>query len=227
MRTKTLLLTAALGAAGIATSMAQVYSVNAVGYVNTTLLPGYNLISNPLNNTAGNTIANLFGTGWNGTIPPGTFVYYFNPTTDSYVIAQWDDLTGSFEPPTSGAQVVPPGQGVFVLVGGTANATVTFVGEVPQGTASNTQIPQGFSIIASTVPAGGPINAPAPGLNFPAVDGDTVYEWNATTDSYVINTFDSLVGGWSPSVPNIDVGEAFWVNKVAATPWNRNFSVNP
>jgi hypothetical protein len=226
MRTKTLLLTAALGAAGIATSMAQVYSVNAVGYVNTTLLPGYNLISNPLNNTAGNTIGNLFTTGWNGTIPPGTFVYLFDSTTDAFVIAQWDDLTGSFEPPSSASRVVAPGEGVFVLVGGTVNQTVTFVGEVPQGAASNTQIPQGFSIKASTVPAGGPINAPAPGLNFPAVDGDVVYEWNPTTDSYVINTFDEIAGGWSPSVPNIDVGEAFWVNKRAAVAWDRNFSVN-
>ena len=47
MRTKTLLLTAALSAAGIASSMAQVYSVNAVGYVNTPLVTGFNLISNP------------------------------------------------------------------------------------------------------------------------------------------------------------------------------------
>ena len=41
MRTKTLLLTAALCAAGIATSKAQVYSVNAVGYVNTALVKAF------------------------------------------------------------------------------------------------------------------------------------------------------------------------------------------
>jgi hypothetical protein len=224
MRTKTLLLTAALAAAGIATSMAQVYSVNAVGYVNTPVLPGFNLISNPLNNTAGNTIANLFGAGWNGTVPPGTIVYYFNAVTDAFVIAGWDDLTGTFEPAANAAQDIPVGQGVFLFVGGAANAQVTFVGEVAQGPASNTLIPSGFSIRASTVPAAGPIT----GMNFPAADGDTIYEWNPTTDSYIISGFDSLVGGWSPAVPNIDVGEAFWVSKTGTVPvaWDRNFSVN-
>jgi hypothetical protein len=223
MRTKTLLLTAALGAAGIATSMAQVYSVNAVGYVNTTLLPGFNLISNPLNNTAGNTIQNLFGTGWNGTIPNLTVVYYFNPTTDAFVSAQYDDLVGAFDPPANASQVVAPGDGVFVFNAGNANATVTFVGEVPQGAASNTQIPAGFSIKGSTVPAAGPIG----GMNFPAQNGDIIYKWNPNTDAYETSNFDSLFGGWDP-MPNIGVGEGFWVfnSRTTSVAWDRNFSVN-
>src|SRR5688500_1459252 len=141
MRTKTLLLTAALGAAGIATSMAQVYSVNAVGYVNTTLLPGFNLISNPLNNTSGSTMQSMFGTVFQGTTPGGTIVYYFNPTSDSFVITSYESLSGTWDPPANAATVIPPGEGMFVFLGGTANATVTFVGEVPQGAASNTQVP--------------------------------------------------------------------------------------
>jgi hypothetical protein len=225
MRTKTLLLTAALSAAGIATSMAQVYSVNAVGYVNTTLFPGFNLISNPLDNKTGNSIQNLFGTGWNGTVPNQTIVYYFNSATDQFVTAQFDDLIGTFDPPTAANQVVAPGEGVFVFVPGNANQTVTFVGEVPQGAASNQQVPPGFSIKGSTVPAAGPIT----GMNFPAAAGDTIYEWNPTTDQYIPSSFDPLFGGWDPQVPNIDVGEAFWVFKTgnAAVAWDRNFSVNP
>src|SRR6266481_9690813 len=64
MRTKTLICAAAL-AAGALTSWAQsnVYSLNVVGYVNTTL-PGNSaitMIGNPLNNTSGgNNISNLF-----------------------------------------------------------------------------------------------------------------------------------------------------------------------
>ena len=47
MRTKALLLTAALGLASVATSMAQaVYSVNVVGYINLTMKPGFNLVAN-------------------------------------------------------------------------------------------------------------------------------------------------------------------------------------
>ncbi|HWN94592.1 MAG TPA: hypothetical protein VNT99_06150, partial [Methylomirabilota bacterium] len=55
MRTKTLLLSAAVLAAGLAASTAQsVYSVNAVGYVNIVVTNGYNLITNPLNGTNNN-----------------------------------------------------------------------------------------------------------------------------------------------------------------------------
>jgi len=168
----------------------------------------------------------LFATGWQGTIPAGTIVYAFNPTTDAFVIAQWDDLISAFDPPANAATLVPPGDGVFIFVGGNANQTVTFVGEVPQGAASNTQVPAGFSIKGSTVPAATAINAA--GVNFPADDGDIIYEWNPTTDSYSISQFDTLFGGWEP-VPNIDVGEAFWVFNAgnATQNWNRNFSVNP
>jgi len=208
--------------------MAQVYSVNAVGYVNTPLLPGFNLISNPLNNTAanGNTIGNLLGTGWNGTIPDGTIAYYFNATTDAFVIASYEALFGEWGPAAAAGQAVPPGEGLFIFVPGAANQTVTFVGEVPQGTASNTQVPAGFSIKGSTVPVAGAINAA--GVNFPADDGDIIYEWNATTDAYVISTFSTLFGGWDPQIPNIDVGEAFWVNNTGAASqaWDRNFTVN-
>jgi hypothetical protein len=203
--------------------MAQVYSVNAVGYVNTDLQTGFNLISNPLNNTAGNTIQNLFGTGWNGAIPGGTIVYYFNSTTDAFVIASYEELFGVFDPPAAGSQVVPPGEGVFIFVGGTTPQKVTFVGEVPQGAASNSQIPAGFSIRGSTVPTAGPIS----GMGFPAADGDIIYEWNPATDQYIISTFQQLFGGWDPQEPNIAVGEAFWVSKTGTgAAWNRNFTVN-
>ena len=68
MRTKTLILTAALAAAGIATSKAQtVFSVNAVGFVNVPLTPGYNLFCNPLNAT-NNSIQSLITALPNGTL---------------------------------------------------------------------------------------------------------------------------------------------------------------
>jgi hypothetical protein len=226
MRTKTLLLTAALSVAGIATSMAQaVYSVNAVGYVNTPLLPGFNLISNPLDNKSsatGNTIQNLFGTGVQGTIPDGMIVYYFNATTDSFVSATYDSLDSAFLPAANAGQVVPPGEGVFVFVPGSQNVTVTFVGEVPQAAASNQQLPAGFSIKASTVPIAGNVNE----LAFPAAPGDIIYEWDPVQDKYVSNSFDDIDNAWLPSVPNIAVGEAFFLFKNAPTTWTRNFTVN-
>ena len=50
MRTKTLLLTAIVGALGFTAAQAQVYSVNAVGYVNKSIPSGFSIVANPLNN---------------------------------------------------------------------------------------------------------------------------------------------------------------------------------
>jgi hypothetical protein len=228
MRTKTLLLTAALSVAGIATSLAQtpVYSVNAVGYVNTDLVPGFNLISNPLDNKAanGNTITNLFTSGIQGPIPQAFTVYHFDPAIDDFVTASFDDIDGWGG---QGAGVsIPPGTGVFVFLPGSANLRVTFVGEVPQGAASNQQLPQGFSIKASTVPAAGLVTS----MQFPAVQGDTIYEWDKVAQQYVSAGYDDIEETWTrnnvPAVPNIDVGEAFFLFKVAPATWTRNFNVN-
>jgi hypothetical protein len=215
MRTKTLLLTAALSAAGIATSMAQVYSVNAVGYVNTALLPGYNLISNPLNNTEpnGNTVGNLFSS-----LPDGTQVYRF--TGNGFAIATKDELAGGFDPVSERNQTIMPGQGVFVRVAGAA--TVTFVGEVPQGTLT-TQIPAGFSIVSSQVPQAGKVT---PDLGYTPANGDQLYFWSEATQRYSIHTYDATFGEFDVALPTLDVGEAFFIRKNAPGTWTRTFSVN-
>jgi len=210
MRTKTLLLTAALSAAGIATSMAQVYSVNAVGYVNTTVVPGFNLISNPLNNTEtnGNQIQVLF----NG-LPDGSSVYRF--VNGAYQIIAKD--FGAWEPAALAAETLLPGSGVFVRVAGTN--VIAFVGEGPQGTLT-TQIPQGFSIVSSQVPQEGTPTA----LGFTAADGDALYFFVEATQAYDIISYD--FGEYSKPLPTLAVGEAFFVRKVAAGTWTRTFNVN-
>jgi len=141
MRTKTLLLTAALCAAGIATSKAQVYSVNAVGYVNTALVKGYNLISNPLDNKTSNKVKDLFAS-----LPAGSQVFVFDGT--KYSNADSDVFSGEITGPAAETEI-KPGNGVFVRVD--APTTITFVGEVPSGTLSN-PVPKGFSIKASRFP---------------------------------------------------------------------------
>lgn len=218
MRTKTLLLVAAAAAAGIVSSQAQVYSVNAVGYVNKTIPKGaFALISNPLK-AATNTIPALFGTQ----LPDGSQVYSWNTTSKSYDIASyssdfgWDVpaalTTKQFDPQTSGG-------GFFVRNAGTADVTVTFVGEVPQGNLSTALVP-GFQIVSSQVPQGGKLNAD---LKYTPADGDQIYQWNGT--SYVISGF-STDFGWDPSEPTLAVGEGFFLSKAAAGTWARSFSVN-
>src|SRR5580704_8349750 len=82
MRTKTLLLTAALVAAGVASSMAQsnVYSLNIVGYVNIPVTKGkLYMLNNPFDTGTGNNISNVLvqpyvnltdgsDGGWDGTV---------------------------------------------------------------------------------------------------------------------------------------------------------------
>jgi len=235
MRTKTLLLTAALSAAGLASSMAQVYSVNAVGYVNTSI-PGNNklaILANPLvgtNDAIGTVIP---------TAPDGTTIFRFNPNTQNYrdsilYIDGLGWLAGGDDPNPA----LPVGEGFWVQNPG-AVATLTFVGEVAQGAASNgvqIQSQNHLSLIGSKVPQAARLGTPStPGtLAFPAVDGDTVYQFDVATQNYKDSSLyiDGL--GWlnnsDPSVdgPLIDVGTGFWVQSPRQTvgTWNRNFTVN-
>jgi hypothetical protein len=115
-----------------------------------------------------------------------------------------------------------PGEGAFVYAPGAAGSTVataTFVGDVKQG-ALSVSMPQGFSIVSSIVPQQVALDNAA--VAFPSADGDVVYKWNQSV-GFVIYSKD--FGVWDPAVPTIDVGESFFVYKVAAATWSRNFTV--
>jgi hypothetical protein len=205
MRTKTLLATAALAAAGVASMSAQVFSVNAVGYVNVTIPKGFSMLSNPLNaekNTVGATLA---------AAPDGTTVYTFGAAGFSANIKDFGEFG-------DGNAAFAPGGGVFVLA--QAPFTVTFVGEVPQGALSN-PLPKGLSIRSSIVPQEGRLDTV---LGFPAQDGDTIFQWDNAGGKYKQSDFD--FGDWSGPAPTVKVAEAFFVRKNVAGTWTRNFSVN-
>jgi hypothetical protein len=204
MRTKTLIVTAVLALAGIVSASAQVYSVNAVGYVNKSIPKGFSMVANPLV-ASSNTVKDLFAAA-----PDGTTIYKFNGA--AYTINGKD--FGEWANPS---ETLMPGEGAFVSA--PSAFTVTFVGEVMQGALTN-DIPKGFSIRSSQVPQSGDLSA---ALGFPAKDGDSIYRFNNTTGAYMISTFD--FGAWD-SAPIPEVAESFFVSKVAAEPWVRNFSVN-
>jgi len=214
MRTKTLLFIAALSAAGVATSMAQVFSVNAVGYVNKTIKPGkLALLSNPLI-AADNSIAALFKGA-----PAGTQVYKYNGA--DFDIATMDEVDLVFTPPANAKLTVNPGEGVFVRNTSTADYQITFVGEVSQGNLS-IDLPQGLSIRSSQVPQAGAVDA----LGLVGKPNDQLYKFDSDTANYSNFSFDEIDLKWTPSVPTIDVGEAVFLRKVAADKWTRTFSVN-
>jgi hypothetical protein len=205
MKGKSLLVAGLVLGAGAASSFAQtVYSVNAVGFVNKTLTPGFHLISNPLNAPT-NTLSALFPAN---SVPIGTTVFQFNGANfvGSTYLGFWTtDLTNV------------PGGGFFIKNPVATNVTVTFVGNVQQGTLT-TPLPAGFWIASSQVPQAGLITTD---LQMPTALGDSVFKF--TNGAYVGSTF--LVQ-WLPSEPLIDVGESFFVKKSAPVNWVRTFSVS-
>jgi len=221
MRTKTLLLTAALSMAGIASSMAQVYSVNAVGYVNKTIQPGFNLVSNPLiqSNSAINVLLPA---------PPNlTQVFLFTSGPGGgYSTYTYDTDLGGWDPDPAGASI-NFGGGAFINNPTATPFTLTSVGEVGQGTLAN-PVAAGFSITSSKVPQTGALQAV---LGFPPNQLDTVYKFindgpGGATDGYQTFVYDTDLGGWDPSEPTVEVGEAVFVNSAAGHPWTRTFTVN-
>jgi len=212
MRTKTLLLTAALSAAGLATSMAQtVYSVNAVGYVNLVLPVGFSIISNPLN-ASNNNVTNLFSGA-----PDGTIVYKYSGT---FKTTSFDAVFGAW---SDNSITVVPGEAVFIKVPAGGKFTNTFVGDVMSGSLTN-PIPAGFSLRSSQVPQAGKITTD---LGYAPADGDQLYQFNTTTQKYnATASYDAVFAAWSVE-PNIAVGEGFWIknNTGAARSWTRSFSI--
>jgi hypothetical protein len=221
MRTKTLLLTVALGAAGAATSMAQVYSQNAVGYVNTTIRPGFNQICAPMK-TTDRTLEGLIPAASN---PQADGAVYYKFGAGGYTINTLDIAgAGGWDP--NPAETIPLGSGGFLLNPGAAPFTLTFVGEVAQGTLT-TVTPAGFSFISSQVPQTGAITTD---LGITPVDGDVVYQYrNNGVDplGYLIFTYDLAgAGGWDPAEPVIEVGKSVLITSGAGFTTTRVFSVN-
>lgn len=225
MRTKTLALSAVLGALGTASLVAQtnVYSLNAVGYINVTMPPGYSIITCPL----------IVGTDSGNGFP--------NVTNDLNVVLN-NNVGGAA--PYSGAQVYPfingvgygnaeignpasfgggwaggggdvtmmPGQAVFFFnpnpIGG-ANMTATFVGTVPQGSLTNT-LPVGYSLVGSMVPVSGDlVTNSVSALSTSAQSGDFVFFFNPNPHAGAQYGFENSItytfGSWSAATGPIEI----------------------
>ncbi len=206
---------AAIAAAGIASVSAQVYSVNAVGYVNKKVpANGFALISNPLIATD-NKIATLFG----GQVPQDTQIFVYDTAAKTFKFTAYDTTFG-WDPADVANLELKPGGGVFVKNNSPNEITVTFVGEVPQG-ALSTPLVAGLQIVSSQVPQAGT----AEQLGYVAAQDDKIYQWNYTTKGYDFFQYDATFG-WDPALKSLDVGDAFFLSRAAAGTWTRNFSVN-
>jgi hypothetical protein len=240
MRTKSLFAAAAIVAAGVLSSEAQsnVYSLNVVGYVNLTLRPGYNLIANQLNNSASATHAiSAVLTNITGLADGSTFFGWNAGAQDFTQAANW---VGT--PPDGPAwynadytalstDTAPRGAGVFIFNAGGVNATLTLVGEVPQG-ANSVSVPNNYGFLADFVPTSQEIIT----NGFPVADGSTLQTFNAVAQDYsqALNGIATPPDGpaWYnadftatvPFAPAVGQGLLYHTTGGSAT-WNRNFTV--
>jgi hypothetical protein len=228
------LITAALSAAGLVGASAQVFSVNAVGYVNQTVpANGYAILAIPLN---GNPDNNL-----NTTVPlppgnDGCNIFRFDTAAQTFSDpATWIDGIGWFHP-SGNPQVVNPGEGFFFQNVTGSPLALTLVGEVPSGTQNNPVVGNfQYTMRSSIVPRGqrlGDVGV-ANTLEFPAEEGDTVFIFDPAIQQYKdAYTYITGVGWFSPTDPDpdgplIDPGTGFFSQKAGPNAtWTQSFSVN-
>jgi len=184
-------------------------------------------VSNPLDAGAGNNIVSKLFTNITPGPMNGIKVYVFDDASGGYFpVAAWSPVPGVGFGATGGNLAVPVGAGAFVYnpdPTGTAARTLTFVGEVMQGTLNNT-LPPGYSIRANMVPQAGAPNT----FGLPGTIGDKFYRFNTATGGYDGSFFGNPPPAqWRPALPNIAVGEAFFFyNGSPSKVWTRTFNVN-
>ena len=225
MKIPPLFLAVAVFAGGIGTSLAQVYSVNIVGYINLVVQPGLNLIVNQLQCTDDD--LNSFMPS----PPDGTVVFRFDPVAQAYQDGvTFLDGVGWY--PSSGktpdrVKSIPLGEGFFVQIPGSMPVNLFFVGEVEL--ISCNPLPGNYSLKGSIIPQGAPLSTD---LAFPQLDGDTVYQWDVGLQRFRIPLAYSNANAWQPKEPVIAVGEGFLLfrDPVLASSnqqWCRSFAVGP
>jgi hypothetical protein len=229
MRTKTMLLSALLGALGSVSVHAQnVYSLNAVGYINVTVYPGYNIIACPLIASPDNTINTLLNNS-NGQYKKWQ-VYTYTPTNsnpytlDSGVATSWNG---------GGTETINPGQAIWLFNPSNITTNVTFVGTVPTGPITNLLYSDSYNLISTAVPAAGDIVTNSLMLFSNAVKKDQVYTYiptNANPYTLYSATGNNLSTNWPSGDPIIPwVGAGFWYYNAQATNnyWVEDYVVNP
>jgi hypothetical protein len=233
MRTKTIILSGVLAALSGASLMAQVYSLNAVGYINVDLpSSAFTVIANQLL-YGGPGVANTISPQLDSQLltPAGAGIQFFKFFEGSYtplfVNAQG---TGYSSQTAAQTMTLNPGEGIFVYNPG-PDFTLTFVGTVPQGNLTNTVAnAAGFALISSLVPQAGSLDTNMPtSLNFTPNAGDEVFTFvNGSYTPYVADYNAGYLHWSSAQPPSVNVGQPFfyWTANPNGLTWVRTFNIN-
>jgi len=239
MRTKALVLTAALVAVGALSSMAQsnVYSLNVVGYVNVPLAQGYTLVTAQLSGT-NNNIATVMGTSlpsqtavfkWNAALQTlGNADTFYTVVDDGAPANGWYDVNNA--PSTT---TLALGEAFFV--NSTVSTNVTFIGNVSQ-TTNTIPIGIGYSFVGLPVPLSADLTTNST-YALPKIDGMALFTFNSASGQYAdaityytVVDDGAPVDGWYDSlnrlVPIIPaVGQGFLLNSTVVASWKPSFTV--
>jgi hypothetical protein len=200
-------------AAGLATSavaQSNVYSLNVVGYYNVPAGANQKILLGNQLNTTNNTLA--------GIIPSPPPLSQFFKYNGGYTAYNFDDVDLVWLP--DGNASLAPGEGGFFI--SPVATTLTFVGEVRQGSLTNT-LPIGTKVLrTSIVPQAGRVSTD---LGLPGEALDQLFTFNGGFTAY---NFDDVDLVWLPSEPTNQVGGAFFYIKAPGGTqpnWVRNFTV--
>jgi hypothetical protein len=199
----------------LATTCVAVVTSNAVGYVNTSIPPGFSLISNPL--CAENSrVAALFGN--TADLPDGFSIFFME--NGKYLRTTFHPGSRQFEPQEVADRELRPGDGIWVYNPGATTLTVTFVGRLLHGAVTN-RASAGFSIVSCAIPR----SATPDEMSFPKTPGDIIYFFDSARQQFQISIFDDIENTWLPPLKKLSVGEAFLVYKSAPAEWVQRHSV--
>jgi hypothetical protein len=236
MRTKTLLVACAALAFSLATSQAQVYSQNIVGYANVVLHGNghYSLVANPFDAGNGNYVTNLL----NSALPKQSQYLIWN-VSSYYTVGKL--ATGGWQAPlAAGGDQVPPGVGFFVRNGspgsGAPDLTNTFVGTVIPNiglTVTNSE-PIGYTLQGSPIPYAGNlaiIGAPGGDANLdygsPLTKQSQILTWDPVGQSF-LTVGKIATGNWSGTAnAAVDVGAGFFIFNKNGPATNMVQTLNP
>jgi hypothetical protein len=240
--TKALLLSAAITAVGIATSVADpVYSANVVGFINITTKPGFNLIANQLNGT-NNTLSTILPS-----VAENSQVLLWDPTNQTYLSSDVyltaanspNGQDGWFNNDTGNpsSTVVGPGTGFFYFnPSPSSDITLTLVGEVPQGPLSQSYEPN-FNLTSGLTASDTALVATN---GFPVAENMQYLTFNGNSQQYntalvYLTAANSPNGqdGWfnndtgDATTPSAEIGSGFFLFNPGSSVlnWNMTFTV--
>ena len=169
------------------------YLATQVGYIKKIIPVGFSMIANQLE-AVDHTVAALLPNA-----PEGLQIYKWDEGRQSWTANAFN--FGAWEDPS---MCLNPGEGIIVQNRSGAPFEVSFVGEVNM--AVQNRVPLQQSIRSSGVPLAGPLSSTLKCLPFGA--SCQVFRMTGTEGSYTAYTWDGAT--WSPSEPEIEMGEAFW-----------------